>query len=34
MAQCMAPLIGASPDGAVCDPSNSQFLFSFVEIKC
>ena len=28
------PFLGASPDGAVYDPSNSQQPFGFIEVKC
>jgi len=28
------PFLGASPDGAVYDPANTQYPFGFLEIKC
>ena len=28
------PFLGASPDGAVYDPSSTQYPFGFLEIKC
>lgn len=31
---CGHPFLGASPDGAVYDPANTQYPFGFLKIKC
>ena len=31
---CEHPFLGASPDGAVYDPANTQYPFGFLKIKC